>query len=115
MTETKTPTRADYMGGKVTHREFYRAVAETAGIIVTDAKLIDRVKRALADGDEHLNTIPLGEWDMMAVSAQSWGGLHSAFKAHGDGYSLAGGVCLFKTMARVAAEQADQPQPVAPD
>ncbi len=93
-------TRSDYMAGQCSHAEFYRAVNKTAGFIITDPRLLDRVRKALASGDEHLNTIPLRIWDGVAVNAQA--ALSRAFKAHGDFYSLAGGVCCAKQAARDA-------------
>ena len=59
---------------KQSHREKYEALAHVVGI--EDLKKIiffhgttpDRINKALAGGDEHLNTIPLRVWDQMALS-----------------------------------------------
>ena len=59
---------------KRTHREKYEALAHVVG--VEDLKKIiffhgitpDRINEALAEGDEHLNTIPMRVWDQMALS-----------------------------------------------
>lgn len=96
-------TRKDYMDGKVSFEEYYRSVARAAGISFASASvgLLDRVERALAAGDKHLNTIPLSLWDSYAIVAQH--ATAPAFKAHGDGWSLAGGVCVAKQAAKDAA------------
>lgn len=96
----KSPTRQDYMTGKVTFAEFYRAVNATAGLKITDADLLQRVRAALAAGDEHLNTIPLPVWDGRAMFARC--ALSRALREHGDFYSMAGGVCCLKQAARDA-------------
>ena len=59
---------------KRSHREKYEALAYIVGI--EDLKKIiffhgitpDRINVALAEGDEHLNTIPMRVWDQMALS-----------------------------------------------
>lgn len=90
---------------RATHREFYGAVVETAGIAFQDPgdPLVLRAQRALANGDEHLNTIPLEGWDRMALVYSSQIG--RALKLHGDGYSLGGGVCVLKEAVRQAVER----------
>ena len=96
MTSTE-PTRQDCLDNKVTHAEYYRAVAKTAGIgppLFTPA-FLDRVRKATAEGDEHLNSIPLQEWDNLSCRLPA----AAAFKAHGDSTTLAGCVCLLKTVA----------------
>ncbi|MFN3612621.1 hypothetical protein [Tepidimonas sp.] len=104
-TELKQPTRAQYMAGQVTFADFYRAVNETAGVRFAGRGgiTLDEVKKALASGDEHLNSIPLVRWDALASGAEY--ALRSALKAHGDFYSQAGGVCCMKQAARDAVEQ----------
>ena len=99
------PTRADYMSGKVSFADFYRAVANTAGISYrnADPAFLARVKAALASGDEHLNTIPLVEWDHRGCGLLA---AARAFKAHGDFDSMAGRVCLLKQVAKDAVQEA---------
>lgn len=103
----KTPTRADYLEGRATFAEYYRAVNHSAGIRVTNADFLARVRKALAEGDEHLNTIPLAEWDKLAVYGRR--ALSRAFKEHGDFYSMAGGVCAYKQAARDAVDDHSAP------
>ena len=101
---TKSPTRADYSAGRVSHADYYRAVAKTAGVSYRDAdpKFMARVRQALADGDKHINSIALRQWDARAYSLLPR--VADAFKAHGDYLTLAGGVCLIKQAARDAVE-----------
>lgn len=96
-----TPTRQQYMNNECSFADFYRAVNATAGFKIMDNALIERVRKALADGDEHLNTIPLRLWDSMAIACSST--FSRALKEHGDFYSLAGGVCCLKQAAKDAA------------
>ena len=93
-------TRQDYMAGTVSFEQYYTSIAEAAGISMAGSELMPAVKAALAAGDEHLNTIPLGTWDRIAAP-RPW--LATAFKEHGDSYSLAGGVCVYKQAAKNAA------------
>lgn len=99
--ETTLPTRQDYMGGKVTFEQFYESVAAMAGIAISE-ELVARVKATLANGDEHLNTIWLPMWDRLADENRT--AITRALKAHGDFYSMAGGVCTMKAAARKAAQ-----------
>ena len=93
------PTRADYMGGKVSFEDYYRSIWQKAGIRVVGlySSLGPRVRRALAEGDEHLNTIPLLHWDNIATFWQDQ--ISESLKRHGDAWSLAGGVCTVKQAA----------------
>lgn len=105
-------TRENYMAGKVTHQEFHSAVAHAAGIDFSTADILPRVRAAIAKGDEHLNSIPLRVWDMLALSAKP--AITRALKAHGDFWSDAGGVCVVKQAAREAAQTraAEKAQPL---
>jgi hypothetical protein len=97
-------TRSDYMEKRVTHREYYASIAKDAGIAFrSDSELAERARKALAAGDENLNTIPLGFWDRMASGGRPH--LVRAFKRHDDCFSLAGAVCTLKEAARQAAER----------
>ena len=96
------PTRQDYMSGKVTHEEYYVALAKTCGVSYdnADPAFMARVVKALDEGGIHLNSIPLQEWDMRGALIM---GVAKAFKEHGDFDSLAGRVCLIKTAAKRSA------------
>ena len=97
------PTRAQYMNKEVTFEDYYRAIARDAGVTFVNApqEFLKRCKCALDSGDTHLNTIPIAQWDSYAYAAQR--ATSPAFKRHGDFWSLAGGVCIAKQMARDAA------------
>jgi hypothetical protein len=94
------PTREEYMDGKVTFAEFYTSVANEAGVSYFAPTFLDRVRIALAAGDELLNSIPLDTWDRLATGAALT--IQSALKKHGDSYSKAGGVCVMKQAAKNA-------------
>jgi len=96
-------TRSEYLSGKVTHGEYYAAVAKTAGIVFNDGAPIrlSEVRQSLSDGDDWLNNISLKRWDAWAFSLIN---VAHAFKAHGDADSLAGRVCMLKQVARDAAK-----------
>lgn len=111
-TDTSTPsifdnvpfapiTRADYMAGRATHRQYYADVVKTAGISyhVEDAL----VERAAESTDPHYNDIRLRTWDCEAAFKRSF--LSRAFKVHGDFYTDAGGVCAIKEAVRQAVER----------
>lgn len=99
----RTPTRADYMAGRVDFATFYRAVNATAGIKMDSHPILARAAHALGAGDEHLNRIPLSAWD--AIAAGFWRSAERALREHGDHLSLAGGVCLAKQAVRDALER----------
>lgn len=48
------------------HREKYAALALKIDVADLVRPLLPRVKAAIAAGDEHLNTIPLGRWEQLA-------------------------------------------------
>lgn len=92
------------MANEVSHDEFYRAVAATAGIDWSQHPIMPKVREQLAKGDVHLNGINLGWWDLQAASPVLSANLRRALKEHGDYYSMAGAVCVLKAAAKVAAE-----------
>lgn len=61
-------------GRRRSHREKYEALADVVGIEELKAIILahnitpEKIGRALAEGDEHLNTIPMQVWDRMALS-----------------------------------------------
>lgn len=102
MEQQQKPTRQDYMNKLVSHADYYRAIYREAHISYVNSDMLPRIKAALADGDEHLNTIPLWIWDGMSICTARI--LRPVFKAHGDFYSIAGGICAHKQAAIDAAE-----------
>lgn len=97
-------TRKDYMEGRITHQEYYSTIAKEAHISFKNSEMLPEIKDALAKGDEHLNTIPLRQWDMMATFHRDR--IRLALKNHDDFYSLGGGVCVMKAAAVEAAMEA---------
>ncbi len=100
-------TRAQYMADSTKlHQAYYAEVAEALGIrFRKDDPLLDRVRKALADGDEPLNTIPLGQWDAMALGYRFRPETRKALRERGEGWSLGTGVCAYKAAARAAAQK----------
>ena len=93
--------RKRYMSGEISHEEYYRLVAKYAGVSYAkaDPAFLAHCKRALDNGDEHLNSIPLSTWDILGASILNPG---PAFKKAGDFPSMAGLVCLVKQAVRDA-------------
>ncbi len=61
-------TRKQYMNNECSHHEYFGAIAKKAvSRRMFPQGFIDRCKKALAKGDEHLNKIPLREWDGLAA------------------------------------------------
>jgi len=100
--EIRHPTRQEYMDGKVSFEDYYETIAQESGISFSRSSELPRIREALANGDEHLNTISMTYWDNLAYAAQP--STMPVLRAHGDGWSLAGGVCIEKAAARKAAE-----------
>lgn len=101
--------RTEYLRSPTTemHRQFYgeivAALAENHAPVHFDAKFLARCKAALAAGDEHMNTIPLGEWD---ARVQSLRGANAELQKRGDYLTLGNGVCILKEAARLAVTDA---------
>jgi hypothetical protein len=55
--------------------------------------------------DEHLNNIPLKQWDNMAYVVQSYAKDKQRLKEANDFYSLSHGVSVLKEAARIAVER----------
>ena len=91
------------LAGDISHADYYRMLARTCGVSYANAgeRFMGRVRAALDAGDEHLNTIPLSEWDARGLSVLVPCG---AFEKHGDRCTRAGLVCMVKQAARDAAE-----------
>lgn len=95
----RTPTREQYLAGQCSFEDYYRGVIATSGARrMVEPKMLARVREAIAAGDYHLNTIPLGLWDAMAPAWRPI--IARALKAHGDFWSLGGSICFLKQLAR---------------
>jgi hypothetical protein len=105
MTQTQVKfTRADYLAGKCTHRQYYGQFVnpEILGRVKNWIGL-NAIKTALAANDEHLNTIGLAKWDSFVTSKQLFN-VSAKMKEAGDFLTLAGGVCIAKEAAKQLAE-----------
>jgi hypothetical protein len=91
-------TRKDYMDGKAAYAEYYGEIVGNHRPF--HAAFIKRVVAPLVAGDEHLNTIPLQEWDEYPVGVPS-----QPFKDRGDFLTMGGRVCYLKTAARLQARE----------
>lgn len=97
-------TRQEYMANQATHNDYYGEIAEVCGVTFKDPADLERFRIALRS-DEHMNNIPLNWWDARAQSLMRHNGntVRAELKKRGDGYSMAGGVCIMKAAARKAA------------
>jgi hypothetical protein len=114
--EFKSPTRADYLNGKVTHHEYYSVIAAETGIAFDPTDAL--VQRAMKCTDQmYFNTtgttdgIPMPEWDRLALRMGLEQRLRPVLKAHGDSWSNAGETCVLKTAVRNAIQQAKAKRP----
>lgn len=99
-------TRSDYMANSTAlHDTYYAEVAADLGIKITNPDLIERCRKALSNGDEWLNTIPLRQWDTMALGLHMTKERREKLKARGEGWSLGTGVCAFKAAAKKAVKE----------
>jgi len=97
---TKQFTRNDYLDKKCTHREYYaQFVTQWQRNQVSRYIGLDRLA---SSDDEYFNDIPLDDWDRIGVAGESV----KKMKSLGDGYSLAGAVCINKEAARQLVEAA---------
>ena len=90
---------ADYVLGRCSHREYY---AQFVNESVKNAVLRFIGKELIMNSkDEHFNDIPLKKWD--DISTQDFD-LAITFTKVGDGFSLAGKVCVLKEAAKQIKE-----------
>lgn len=90
-------TRQQYLDNQCTFEEYYRGIANAAGLKYSkDHPLVKEAAALLAAGAErNLNSIPLKQWDRLSTPPIPWYWA-SAFKAAGDFATAAGLVCLHK-------------------
>jgi hypothetical protein len=95
-------TRKQYLDKEVTHEEYYsQFVTNTIKSLVSRNIGKSRIK---ASQDEHLNDIPLSEWDGVAIQIRRTPSeLGKKMKEAGDYCTLAGLVCIAKEAARQLA------------
>ena len=94
-------TRQDYLKNSELHDAYYTEIAKDIGI-KPDKKMIEKAKKALENGDLHLNSIPLKKWDIWAFSVLGFNyeRVYDAFKKRNDYPTLSGLVCTLKAITR---------------
>lgn len=91
-------TRREYMSdSEKLHHRYYLEMGREAGISYAKSQELPRIKEAIKNGDKHLNTIPLKEWDNRGNWTQA--SVNTAMLKRGDSWSLAGSVCVHKAVA----------------
>ncbi len=98
-TTEKVFTRKQYLAGECTHRQ-YNAQFVTEGYKGQIKRHIG-LDRILNSTDEHLNDIPLIEWDNAPLTL----GVDQKMKNLGDYLTLAGKVCIAKEAAKQIKEE----------
>lgn len=97
-------TLKDYLDRKVTFEQYYRSVNKAAGITMVNHRILPQVEKALRDGDIHLNTIPLVEWNLIGENPIVRQNISRALKQHEDFLTQANIVCCLKQAARDAVK-----------
>jgi len=91
-------TRKQYLNKECSHREYYAQFVDDG-----QKRMVVQViskKKLLTLTDEHLNDIGLDTWDRIGLSYSS----SCKLKEAGDGFTLAGAVCINKEAARQIIE-----------
>jgi len=104
-------TRADYMKetGKAAFHRYYGEIVLAIGLEnIPQPFALDKVRAALARGDDALNSLPLAAWDSHVSLIR---GASKVLKDRGDFLSLGTGVCILKEAARIRAESVAALQP----
>jgi len=91
-------THEDYLNKVCTHRQYYaQFVTQGQKNRVLNQIGLDKL---LKSEDEHLNDIPLKQWDNIGLSMVP----ANLLKEHGDSYTLAVSVCINKEAAKQIIE-----------
>jgi hypothetical protein len=90
-------TRKQYLDGDCTHQQYYAQFVNAHITRMVSDNFSPEILKAAYAKDEHFNSIPLHEWDMLA----SW--ITPNMKPYGDYLTLAGQVCIAKEAARQIA------------
>lgn len=113
---TPTITRAAYMNGETSHQDYYLGIANIIGREAIEAMVKPVIEGyTLESAGEHLNGIPLYQWDALdyrirrlvslksaEVMAASWGG--APFKPGTFSWSYAETTCTAKAVAKFLLE-----------
>lgn len=109
-------TRQQYLNNEANHRQYYAQFVDDE--IKNEVKRYIGIERIKASTDEHLNDIPMKNWDNMAGFYFNHNGemigkpnsikksLSDKFKATGEGLSAGTMVCIYKEAARQLIEKA---------
>lgn len=90
-------TRQQYLNNEISHHNYYMQFAtEAMKQQVVDKIGIERIKKAIVT-DEHLNNIPLEEWDML--SWNYWRNNQLMGEAQ-ESASSATMTCIYKAIAK---------------
>ena len=105
-------------GEKMEHRAIYQRAVERFGGLKAIKPLIpfglEEIKKALENGDEHLNTLPISKWDSASgfycrganCIPQFGANIWRLYRERGvTSVSCSQGVCLLKEAARMWAEE----------
>jgi len=92
-------TRKDYLNNLCTFREYYSQFVDQS--VKNKVAQYIGVSRIVASTDEHLNDIPLKEWDILSISSH----IGNKMRECGDFPTLAGNVCIHKEAARQLQEE----------
>ena len=95
-------TRTQYLNSDCTHGEYYGQFVTSEIINLVKSRFgIERLENCFSK-DEHLNNIPLENWDCLVSSLPRY--VQAGLKNVGDYLTLAGGVCILKQAARMAID-----------
>ncbi len=100
-------TRKEYMDSSFprnnAHREYYaQYVTESIRLLVKSRIGLSRLQKST---DEHLNDIPLDEWDRLAPIINR--SANSLLRANGDFPTLNSSICIAKEAARQILESSE--------
>jgi len=95
-------TRAEYIAGNASHRDYYGQFVDEA--VLDGIKRDLGLERIMASKDESFNDIPLAVWDCLPCTRA--GTVTEKLVACGDFPSMAGLVCIAKEGARRLRVQA---------
>ena len=91
--------RNEYMQNPTTYHEAYYRQFVTKTITACVVRMIRKSRLFNSNDPDHLNDIPLKEWDKVALSLPL-SDINTKMQTKGDYPTLAGLVCICKTAAR---------------
>jgi hypothetical protein len=95
------PTRQQYIDGDVSHEDYYAQFCTEWGQRLVVATIGEERLRSEFAKDEHLNGIPLSQWDVIGLKINTTM-LRVKLDMAGDSVTQAGLVCIAKQNARIA-------------